>query len=413
MKITRFGSYKTVLSKVLCRRLSQSCWSTLKEAKGLLKNKALVISPTDKHAGKAISDMTGRLLFELQMMGVSPVKYTLKESFPNRKGSGEAVEIFKRTGAASIVALGDGAVCDMAKQVCAQLESGSTSYAHVPVMVIPASFSPTAAAASCGVLHDTEDVLVVAPTRPPTIVALDPEIAAASTSFHAQLTPLALVAHLYDLYFARAHLELLQGAGTSSKAVRAVCEEHLLSELCSSFDETLLTAASTTIATAPLLRATAALSTCHADGKVSGVGLASTLALLRCTHTDMQGRLPFSWMLAVTLDSLLSVNIRRKEKGDGDGDDEVATAATLAAQLTCATLGMEMDALATAAAEGRAVLLGSVPGAQEALALSNQDVKSALVALSAAYDSGDVARLNAVDGIASSSLVKDILRGVK
>jgi len=379
---------------------SSSCWATLGASKSLLGANTLVLLPTESQNNKALQ---GRLMFELQMLGVNPVRYTMKELFPTASSSAEATKVAQRTGARSVVAMGTGSVCDSGKDVRAALE-GDGGGGEVPLLVIPTSFSPLPLLPLRGVLHKEEDVLVVAKHRAPTVVAMDGDVLGQSPSLHRTLTPLSLVVHLLDLYFDAA-LSLLPSGDDDDDDD----DEEALSQVLASvpIEEGVMTPLITkvqTITTNELIRASAALG---AGG--SGLGLAKVAASLISTSSELSGKAPYSWVLGALLDGILTIVAEmrgRKEVGVDGEDDVVAVALGLAVSALECSLGEAAAHLPHLAREGREDFRNAL-GADLTSAANNFDSDKLLVALETAYEFTEGS--DAIDTLVESPVFAKVL----
>ena len=408
----------------LRRAASSSCWETLEEARPLLSGSVLVVLPK---ATKADKDMHGKLLFELQRMGVNPIMYTLTELFPSAKASLEASKVAQRVGARTVVAMGGGAVCDAAKHVRGMLEAGG---GNVPLLLVPTSFSPLPMSPSCGVLHFEEDVLVVGPAKPPSVVAMDGELLSKGASYHPVLTPLSLVVHLLDECFHEAVAQVQaarEGGGDGYDAFVGAVADAVQGR-----DDALTPALAAMLAdsgggggggvgTAELVAASVALGSSlgrsgAADGVGAKAGVATTLATLVSTHSEMRGRAPFSWVLASVLEPIMSLAEETRLEGlledveSGDGDDAMHVALCCAVDATAHMLGVKGPALLEAAVGGRTAFKEALGPATDALDISGTDAKNMIAALDTAYEELPRASTAAAfDSLIESSLLPELL----
>jgi hypothetical protein len=397
------------------------------EARPLLSGSVLVVLPK---ATKADKDVHGKLLFELQRMGVNPITYTLAELFPSAKASVEASKVAQRVGARSVVAMGGGAVCDAAKHVRGVLEAGG---GNVPLLLVPTSFSPLPMSPSCGVLHFEEDVLVVAPAKPPSVVAMDGELLSKGASYHPVLTPLSLVVHLLDECFHEAVAQVQAAGGGGGDGYGALVGtvagtvQGRDAALTPALAAMLITTSSSSssggggVGTAELVAASVALGSslghgATADGVGAKAGVATTLATLVSTHSEMRGRAPFSWVLASVLEPLVSIAEEKRSEGllqdrvSGDSDDMMHVALCCAVDSTAHILGIQGEALLEAAVGGRTAFKEALGPATDALDISDTDATNMIAALDTAYEGLPRASTAAAfDALLESSLLPELL----
>ena len=145
--------------------------------KSLLGSRTMIITDSDEYT----RELGNRMGFEMQRNGVQPVFCTMSSPYPNHKNIEESVDLLKRTGSKSIVAIGSGAVVDTAKGIRMLAESGNRKvFTHypfrrivckdvIPLISVATSNSHVHALSSYGRLHAEDDVLVKTWCRAPEV----------------------------------------------------------------------------------------------------------------------------------------------------------------------------------------------------------------------------------------------------
>lgn len=145
--------------------------------KHLLGSRTMILTDSDEYT----KELGNRMGFEMQRNGVQPVFCTMTAPYPNHKNMEESVDLFKRTGSKSIVAIGSGAVVDTAKGIRMLAETGNRKVFTyigakpvlckdtVPLISVASSASHIHALSSYGRLHAEDDVLVKTWCRPPEV----------------------------------------------------------------------------------------------------------------------------------------------------------------------------------------------------------------------------------------------------
>jgi alcohol dehydrogenase class IV len=108
--------------------------------------------------------------FEMQRKNIQPVFCTMGTAYPTNKNIEDSVDMFRRTGCKSIIAVGSGALIDTAKTIRLMAETNVRKISdiakplhfrdHVPLLSVATTISPVHSLASGGVLHFEDDVLV-------------------------------------------------------------------------------------------------------------------------------------------------------------------------------------------------------------------------------------------------------------
>lgn len=129
-------------------------------------------------------ELGNRMGFEMQRNGIQPVFCTMSSPYPNHKNIEESVDLLKRTGSKSVIAIGSGAVVDTAKGIRMLAETGSrkvfTYYAAkplqckdvIPLVSVATSASHVHALSSYGRLHTEDDVLIKTWCRAPEVILM-------------------------------------------------------------------------------------------------------------------------------------------------------------------------------------------------------------------------------------------------
>lgn len=98
--------------------------------------------------------------YEMNVLGIQCVQCTMSSMFPLIDNIQESVGLFRRTGAQSIVAIGNGAVSDFAKAVRLLVETGTknvpeTSWKHLPKLKLKAPTPLATIACTLSSVHYT------------------------------------------------------------------------------------------------------------------------------------------------------------------------------------------------------------------------------------------------------------------
>ncbi len=106
----------------------------------------------------------------MQRKNIQPVFCTMGTAYPTNKNIEDSVDMFRRTGCKSIIAVGSGALIDTAKTIRLMAETNVRKISdiakplhfrdHVPLLSVATTISPVHSLASGGVLHFEDDVLV-------------------------------------------------------------------------------------------------------------------------------------------------------------------------------------------------------------------------------------------------------------
>lgn len=165
-----------------------------------------------------------KLNIYLQKSGCQPVRYTLKSIFPSAKDISEGVSLAKRTGISSIIGVGTEAVTDVSKAIREDLEGRQSKLAlptqnndflrnTYPLLLLPSTQSPSPIFPVYKCLHEEEDILLSHSCARPETVAFVMELLQDASSLQptSDMSTSYMIAHLFDLLFCRALVDLADG----------------------------------------------------------------------------------------------------------------------------------------------------------------------------------------------------------
>jgi alcohol dehydrogenase class IV len=144
----------------------------------LIGNKTVIVSAVDENS-KALAQ---RMWYGLQRNGIQSSFIIMNTPYPVINEIQDSANLFRRTGAKSLITIGSGAVCDFGKVVRCLLETGvnvqevmqkktklPTSKIDIPHISIASTASTSHFLPSALVLHYEEDVLVSLATKSPSV----------------------------------------------------------------------------------------------------------------------------------------------------------------------------------------------------------------------------------------------------
>mmetsp|Transcript_10636 Transcript_10636/g.10709 ORF Transcript_10636/g.10709 Transcript_10636/m.10709 type:complete len:513 (-) Transcript_10636:237-1775(-) len=172
----------------------------------LAGSKALMIAADDE-LSKNISQ---QIWVKAQKAGCQLISYTVKSVFPSHKYINEGIELARRMGVTSVIAVGRGAVVDFGKAVRHGLETGSafskdyvptSKTCTYPLIILPFTVSVSVHVPVFLSLHEEDDVLVLWPCQPAELVVQDLSILKQNPTYVPSIISSQLVCNLVDIYF--------------------------------------------------------------------------------------------------------------------------------------------------------------------------------------------------------------------
>lgn len=152
----------------------------LRNHKKVLGPRAIVVSSLEESHKNA----AGKIWFELQKVGIQSTFLNLKSKYPSTESIQDGVNLLKRTGATSIVTVGNATMTDYGKalQLAADNSSGISSLLRDPTsnsmqtaspriahIAVPITSSPNHFLSTCQVIHPEEDILIEIPCFKPSV----------------------------------------------------------------------------------------------------------------------------------------------------------------------------------------------------------------------------------------------------
>lgn len=126
----------------------------------------------------------GKIWFHLQKAGIQSTFLNLKSKYPSVESIKDGINLLKRTGASSIISIGNGTITDYGKALQfaidspASLNSLFTDPTSIPTLkalprishvIIPTTPTPNHYVSSCQVIHPEEDILLEIPAFAPSV----------------------------------------------------------------------------------------------------------------------------------------------------------------------------------------------------------------------------------------------------
>jgi hypothetical protein len=157
-----------------------NAWQLSDRHKPLLGPRTVIVASNDNQS----KELSQRMWFEMQRVGIQSTFITMNTPYPVQNMLQESLSLFRRTGAKSIVTIGNGAVADYGKalRTCAetaltpsQLAKSKSPYVQretVPLLCVRTSMSVVPFSSSLQLLHAEDDVLITAPGRTPEVSVL-------------------------------------------------------------------------------------------------------------------------------------------------------------------------------------------------------------------------------------------------
>lgn len=180
------GSIDLKMKKNFAKRLFSSCkttipqlcnaWQIADKYQPLLGPRTVIISSNDKLS----KELSQRMWYEMQRVGIQSAFITLNTPFPVLNAIQESLSLFRRTGAKSIITIGNGAIADYGKALRSCAETAlmphqlmkSKMYTQretIPLFCVRTSLSKVPFTSTLQVLHPEDDVLISAEGRAPEV----------------------------------------------------------------------------------------------------------------------------------------------------------------------------------------------------------------------------------------------------
>lgn len=157
-----------------------NAWRIAEQHKALLGQRTVIVTANDDKS----KEISQRMWFEMQRVGIQATFITMNTPYPVIHNIQESLSLFRRTGAKSIIAIGNGAVLDFGKalRACAETAmpishllkfnksiSTYTQQEVIPMFCIAPVVSPISFLSSINILHVEDDILVSTRGRAPEV----------------------------------------------------------------------------------------------------------------------------------------------------------------------------------------------------------------------------------------------------
>lgn len=194
-------------------------WEMPKLQKELLGQRSLIVTTNDMYS----KQMSQRMWFEMQKNNIEGVFCTMDTQYPIERNIKESIDLFRRTGADSIVSIGSGNVSDFTKLMRDLLEIGFKKSENIlnyqnlkmkrkesiPLCTIACSYSNIHFTNFIGYLHPEDDVLIrFDNSKPPEVLIFDYDVISSSPYFINEVNISYGIASLFDILFSLSFLSI-------------------------------------------------------------------------------------------------------------------------------------------------------------------------------------------------------------
>ena len=152
----------------------------MKDHKKVIGPRAIIVSSLEEpHKAAA-----GKIWFQLQKAGIESTFLNLKSKYPSVESIRDGINLLKRTGASSIISIGNGTITDYGKALQFAVDSPASlnglfqdptsipalkATPRISHVIIPTTPTPNHYVSSCQVIHPEENILLEIPAYAPSV----------------------------------------------------------------------------------------------------------------------------------------------------------------------------------------------------------------------------------------------------